>query len=52
MFSFINPWNFTDPEDMPEIPEPSKKGFKILVGAGIACFLGLIGCLVYLFCIL
>ena len=52
MFPFINPWNFTEPEDMPEIPELSEKGFKILVGAGIACALALIGWLVYLFCFL
>ncbi len=52
MFVFINPWNFTDPEDMPEIPELSEKGFKILVRIGIACAFGLIVCLVYLFCFL
>ena len=49
---FINPWNFTEPEDMPEIPELSEKGLKILVGVGIAGVLDLIGLLVYVFCFL
>ena len=49
MFIFINPWNFTDPEDMPEIPKLSDKGFKIFVGIGILCILGVIACLVYFF---
>ncbi len=52
MYIFINPWNFTEPEDMPEIPELSEKGLKILTGIGIAGVLGLIGLLVYVFCFL
>lgn len=52
MFIFINPWNFTDPEDMPEIPELSEKSIKILVGVGIVSALALIGFLAYVFCFL
>jgi hypothetical protein len=52
MYIFINPWNFTEPEDMPEIPELSEKGFKIIVGVGIVCVLNLMGCLIYIFCFL
>jgi len=52
MFVFINPWNFTDPEDMPELPELSEKGFKILVGVEIACALVIIGIYVCIFCFL
>lgn len=52
MFTFINPWNFIDREDWPEIPELSEKGFKILVGVEIVCALAIIGGLVYLLCFL
>ena len=50
MYIPINPWRFTDPEDMPEFPELSDNEMKFLKWVLVFLIILFVGFLVYAFC--